>query len=113
MKHRIVTTAVMLSLSVFAVQPLCAAPLAAAAHSETSKPVKVKTINFHLRNDSQSPLTIQAGDQQMTIAPGKSAMLKLQEGTQVTTVNATAHVAAGAVLTMVTAQLDGNTLAVS
>ncbi len=70
-------------------------------------------ISFSIRNDSAAPLTIKAGEQQMTIAPGATIALKAGRGSQVTTVNETAHLAAGAVLTTVTDYLQGNTVTVS
>ena len=88
-----------LSLSLFAGQALHAAPAG-----------KVKTVNVHLRNDSQSAITIQAGDQQITLQPGKQSGLKLPEGTQLVNVSATPTHEAGAVIATVTSTLSGSTL---
>lgn len=78
----------------------------------TNTTAKGKLISFHVRNDSGSALTLQVGDQQMTVEAGKTADLKLQEGTQITTANASGHFNAGDVLTTVSTALSGNTLAV-
>lgn len=118
MHRRILTTAMAVTLSFGVAQLLCA-PLAAFA--QTAAPAAnshaatgtAKMVKFLMRNDSSTPLTIQAGDQQMTLRPGQTMPLKLQEGLQVTTLNGTAHIAPGALLTTVSRTLQGNTLAVS
>ncbi len=113
MNRRLVAAATAMFFSVFVAQPVAAVASPFSKHTDTTRTAKVKTVSFHLRNDSSSPLMIQAGDQQMTIAPGQSAALKLAEGTQVTTTNGTSHIAAGGVVTTVTSVLQGSTLAVS
>ena len=110
MKHRILISSMALSISMCTAGALNAAPM---MHTNASASAKVKLISFSIRNDSAAPLTIKAGDQQMTIAPGTTTALKLGRGSQVTTVNETAHLAAGAVLTTVTDYLQGNTIAIS
>ena len=100
-----------LSLSVAG--SLYAAPLTLFHGSASNKSSAAKMISFNVRNDSSTPLMLQAGDQQITIEPGKVAKLKLTEGASVTTVNATPNRAAGSVLATVGKQLEGNTLAVS
>ena len=119
MNRRIVTAAMALSMSVFASQAFAQAfaPAATtgpnATNTTTMPATKGKQISFHLRNDSASVVTIQAGDQQVTVAPGKSINLKLATGTQVTTTSGTAHVAAGGILATVDSNLSGNTLVIS
>ena len=118
MNHRLMAAAMATCISVFGTPSLLVAQQTlmaptAAARTSTGKPVKVKTVSFTLRNDAATPLTVAAGDQQFTVQPGKSLMLKLQDGVTLTTVNATAHAAAGGVLTTVSSTLQGNTLAIS
>lgn len=119
MNRRIVTAAMALSMSVFASQAFAQAFSSAPAtgpntSTATSMPAaKGKQISFHVRNDSAAAITIQAGDQQMTIAAGKSINLKLAAGTVVTTTSGTAHVAAGGTLATVDSNLSGNTLVIS
>lgn len=118
MNRRIVTAAMALSMSVFASQAFAQAfaPAATgpnATNTSTMPAAKGKQISFHLRNDSAAAITIQAGDQQMTIAAGKSVNLKLAAGTVVTTTSGTAHVAAGGTLATVDSNLSGNTLVIS
>ena len=102
-----------MSLSPFAAQTLWAAPAAVSTKNSVDKPIKVKTISFSLRNDSAAPVTIQAGDQQFTVEPGKTTQMKLAIGVQVIAVNGTTHIAAGSVVTQVNSTLQGNTLAIS
>ena len=121
MNHRLIAAAMATCISAFGTpsllvaQQTLVAPAAGttAARTSTGKPVKVKTVSFTLRNDAATPLTVAAGDQQFTVQPGKSLMLKLQDGITLTTVNATAHAAAGSVVTTVSSTLQGNTLAIS
>ena len=119
MNRRILTATMALSMSVFASQALAQAFASApatgpnATNSTTAQAPKGKQISFHMRNDSTSPVTVQAGDQQITIAPGKSVALKVAQGTQVTTPSGTLHVAAGGILATVDSNLSGNTLVIS
>ncbi len=131
MNRRIVTAAMALSLSVLASQAFAQTGAQTGAQTFASpatgpnatnpttvsttpvSTVKTKHISFHLRNDSGAAVTIQAGDQQMTVAPGKSISLKLAEGTKVTTTTGTSHVAAGGILATVDSNLSGNTLVIS
>jgi PDZ domain-containing secreted protein len=66
-----------------------------------------------VRNDAKSTLVLKAGEQQYSIEPGKTAQMKLAEGAELINVNGTEKQAAGSVLTTVSKQLQGNTLAVS
>lgn len=113
MHRRIIAAAAMaLSLSTFAAQSVYAAP-PPFFHHTADKPAAQKLIAFTVRNDSKAALVLQAGDQQYTVQPGKSTSLKLQEGAEVLTVNGTSSRAPGTVLTKVTKELQGNTLAIS
>lgn len=109
MKQRILTTTMVFSLSLFTAQSMMALPFHHMAASGVGA-VKVKMISFHVRNDSGASMTIKAGDQQVTISPGKTIDLKLQDAEQVTAVNATHYFAAGQVVTTVSQVLQGNTL---
>ena len=113
MDRKIVALAMAMSLSPLAAQTLWAAPVAASSKKSADKPVKVKTVSFSLRNDSAASVTVQAGDQQFTVEPGKTAAMKLAVGVQVIAVNGTTHIAAGSVVTQVNSTLQGNTLAIS
>ncbi len=118
MNRRLLTAAMALSMSIFASEALAQAfaPAPATGPNTTTTTTSVphgKQISFHLRNDSTSPMTIQAGDQQITVAPGKSITLKLATGTPITTVNGTAHIAPGGILATVDSNLSGNTLVIS
>ena len=54
-----------------------------------------------------------AGEQQISIQPGKTAPLSLPDGVEIVNVNGTTKQPAGSVLTKVDRALQGNTLAVS
>ena len=111
--HRRIVAATMASvLSLSAAGSLHAAPLGI-FHTAGDKQAKSKSVNFTVRNDSKETLVLKAGEQQYTIEPGKSAAMKLEEGLDVVNVNGSSHQAPGSVLTKVTRDLQGNTLAIS
>ena len=111
--RRIVTAAMASVLSLSVAGSLHAAPLGVFHHAPADNATKVKMVSFNIRNDSKQSLVIQAGGQQITIEPGKSVVLKVGEGSDIVNVSGTEHAAAGSVVTKVTKDLQGNTLAVS
>ena len=72
---------------------------------------KSNLIKFTVRNDSASEVKLKAADSEVTIAPGKSADMKVANGTQVIAVAGTSH-DAGSVIATVSDALKGNTLVV-
>jgi hypothetical protein len=113
MNRRILAAAMATCLSVFAVPAVWAAPTSFPLFSNNAKAPKSKKVNFQIRNDGAAPLTISTGADQYTIQPHRAISLKLDQGTMVTAVNASGKTAAGSVLATVSAQLEGNTLAIS
>ena len=116
MNHRIVTSTLALALTFGITSASNAAVLSGPGSpttTATNTHTKVKLVSFNMRNDSASALVIQVGERQMTIEPGKTSALKVQEGTQIVAVNATGHISAGAVLATVNKDLSGNTIAVN
>ena len=113
MHRRLIAAAMAGVLSVSVAPSLHAAPFAFHHSPAQGKAVAGKMVSFSVRNDSKSTLVLQAGEQQISIDPGKTAKLKLAEGAQITNVNATEKRAAGSVVATVGKELDGNTLAVS
>ena len=110
MKHRMIAATIALSLSMVGVPALMAAPLKAADTPVTAKQGTGKVINLNLQNTSADSMTVQAGNQQITIAPKTTSKVKLNVGTQLVTVNATPSFSAGTLLTTVGSDLDGGTL---
>lgn len=76
-------------------------------------PAAAKMVSFTVRNDAKASLVLKSGDQEFTIEPGKTAKMKLPEGTELINVSGTDKQAAGSLLTRVDRQLQGNVLAVS
>ena len=114
MKFRIVASTMALSLSMLAL----GVQAHAAPASALSVPVhalfgKSKMINVKVENKTQTVLTIQAGDQTITVQPGATGSLKLTAGTQITSVNATATLTAGTVIATATSNLNDSTLTVN
>ena len=114
MQRRIVATAMATLLSLSAAGSLHAAPFGVFHHTTaTEKPGTGKVIRFSIRNDSSSTLTLKAGDQQYTIAAGKSLSMNAQEGTEVVNVSGSSKEAPGTVITKVSTVLQGNTLVIT
>ena len=74
---------------------------------------KSKMIKVNVENKSQTVLTIKAGDQQITVQPGATGSLKVLEGTQITNVNATSSLMAGAVIATAASSLNDSTFTVN
>ncbi len=113
MHRRIVAAAMASVLSLSAAGSLHAAPLGIFHPTAADNTAKAKMVSFNVRNDTRQSLVLLAGGQQITIEPGKSAVLKVGEGSDVVNVSGTSHSAAGSVLAKVTKDLQGNTLAIS
>jgi hypothetical protein len=89
-----------------------AAPRAALHPSDVQAKVgKQKMVRFQLRNDSKAPIKVKAGDQELTLEPGKPQQVKLPEGTTVVAEETTPDFAAGTVLATVSPNLTDATLA--
>ncbi len=99
-------------VSVSAAGSLHAAPLAMFHHTGSDKTTATKLIHFNIRNGSSTTIVLKAGDQQYTIEPGKSLAMKAEDGVDVVAVSGSST-APGAVVTKVSAVLQGNTLVIS
>jgi len=108
-RHFVVGTMVM-AVAMLAGQAVLAEP--AAIPTMTRAMYKTKTVSFNVRNDSKSPLTIQAGDRQITIDPGKIVAVKLEEGTKLVAVTATAKLAQGDLISVVSSAMASATVAI-
>ncbi len=71
---------------------------------------KTKLVKFNLRNDSQSPMKLKAGESAMTIEAGKSVSVQLPVGTRVTADEDTTTHKAGDLLAQVSTDLNGATI---
>ncbi len=111
MNGRILATAVLVVSSVFASEAVYAAPatLPLGVHAFFAK---TKMVSFALRNETGVPLKLKAGDDVMTLEVGKTINLKLPAGSSVTAEEATKNHAAGSLITQVSHDLSGATIAV-
>jgi hypothetical protein len=110
MTHRILAVTTMAVVSLITAPALVAAPVSGIRiHAKLDN---AKTISFSLRNDSKEAVTVKAGDQQLTIQPGKASNIKTADGTQIISVTATATHTAGEVLAVASTTLSGNTLVI-
>ncbi len=69
-----------------------------------------KTVKLTVSNQTKAPVTLAAGDQQMTIAPGASQSLKAASGTKITTTSDSSLGASGTVVAQVTDTMEGSTV---
>ena len=111
MNRRILSAAVLVVSSLVSAQAIHAAPLTLPS-SVHAMFAKSKLVSFSLRNDSAAALKIMAGDSPMTIEAGKTLAVKLPAGSKVTAAEATSTLTAGAVITQVTGELSGATIAI-
>ncbi len=109
MKNRIAVSTMVVALSLIAGQAVYASPLAvhSPVHATFGHP---KTISFTMRNDAAQPMKLKAGDQETTIAAGKTISVKLPVGVSVVLVEATATTEAGKVLVTVAPGLQDATV---
>jgi hypothetical protein len=90
-----------------------AATVVAQTADTTTKTAKVKApkqIKFTVINKTNAPVTLQAADQQVTIAPGASQNLKAASGTKLTTTSDSSLGASGTVVAQVTDTMEGSTV---
>ncbi len=112
MNVRSIVTTLALTAAVCLPGAVYAAPTAnlhAPMHAYFGKPHKV---SLSLRNDGQQPLTLKAGDQELTIAPGKTAAVKLLEGDKVIAETASPDHALGAVVIVASSSLADATIVI-
>jgi hypothetical protein len=91
---------------------LCSGAAFAAAPSvpTATTPIYIHRVHFDLRNDTMQVITVQAGVQQFTVAPGKSMSVKLPIGTNLVAENSTPNRAAGTLLVQVGTALGDKTV---
>jgi hypothetical protein len=111
MNRRIFAATFAMVASVFATSAI-ASPLA--VHTPTTNaafsPSRDRMVTVNLRNDSAEPITLNAGDNSVTLAPGKITPVRVAVGTRLTADNTTPHYAAGTLIVVVDANLDKATL---
>lgn len=108
MKHRLIATAMVATVSLLSTPGLLAAPLFSRTSPMAVQSAKVHKIAFQLRNDSGAVMTVQAGEQPLVLRPGQTAAVKLPEGQSLIAGQTTEHYAEGQVLAVVSASLAGN-----
>jgi hypothetical protein len=109
MNRRSVVTAMVLGASLLASEAMYAAPVArySPMHAMYSRE---KLVKFNLRNATDAPIKVKAGDLEVTLPPGKDVPMKLPVGTKVVVLEASTHYTPGSVVTDVYADLSDSTL---
>lgn len=78
MNRRIVVSAMAAALS-FSATPASHAAMFHRADAQSAP--RVNVIKFDLRNDRQHSVVLQAGDQQISLAPGQTKGVRIEDGT--------------------------------
>lgn len=109
MIRRVMGSTMVLAAVLLAGETVHAAPRAAS--DVQTRVSNGKLVKFDLRNDSKETLKIKAGDQEMTLVPGKTVHVKLPAGTALVAEETTPDFAAGSVLATVSTDLSNATIA--
>jgi hypothetical protein len=110
MNRRSVVTAMVIAASMLTSEAMYAAP-AVAMHSPVLAMFShEKMVSFSMKNATSAPITVKAGEKEMTVAAGQTVALKLPLGTKVVSVNDTKDHPAGTVVVEVGSQLSDATV---
>jgi hypothetical protein len=109
MKRHTVITAMVLGVSILTSEAMYAAPVAIYSPMHAMYSTE-KLVKFNVRNATNAPIKVKAGDAEMTLPPGKDVPLKLPIGAKVVVEEASTHYAQGSVLTVVGAEISDATL---
>ena len=112
MKHRMAVATLAFSVLLIGAPAVFAAPLSGPDTPVTAKQGTGKVISVNLQNASSTAITVQAGTQQIVLAPNTTSKVKVNVGTQLVNVNATPTYSAGTLLTTVGNDLDGSVLTI-
>jgi len=72
---------------------------------------KVKMVKFSMRNDTEEPIKVKAGDTEVTLEPGKLVPMKLEVGVKIVAEETTPSFAAGELISVVSTDLADSTVA--
>ncbi len=109
MNRRLIATAMAVAVSVLGTQAAYALPHLEDTPIRAAVGAKVKQIKFSVRNDSSATVRFKAGDQEISLAPGKTTEIKVANGAQVISLEAQNR-EPGSVIATVSDALSGNTL---
>jgi hypothetical protein len=113
MIRRVMGSTMVLAVVLMAGESMFAAPLTALrvpVHAKMGKKQK-DMISFHLRNDSKQPLIVKAGNEELTLEPGKPVEVTLKAGDTVTAARTTAKFQEGTVIVTASQDLKDTTIA--
>ena len=98
-----------LGVSILTSEAMFAAPLAVhtPVHAMFSKD---KLVKFNLRNTTDAPIKVKAGDTDVTLLPGKDVPMTLPVGTKIVVQEASTHYTEGSLLTVVSSALNNSTV---
>jgi len=100
-----------LAVALMAGESMFAAPLTALHVPVQAMGKQKEMVTFHLRNDSKDSLVVKAGNQQLTLEPGKPVDVTLKVGDTVTVTKGTHNFPEGTVVATATQDLKDSTIA--
>jgi len=109
MKRQSAITAMVLGVSILTTEATYAMPVAvhAPVHAMYSSE---KLVKFNLRNATDAPIKVKAGDAEITLPPGKDVPVKLPVGSKIVVEEASAHYPEGSIVTVVGAEINDATV---
>lgn len=112
MIRRFVGSSMVLAVVLLAGETVYAAPRSPSSDVPARAKVSGRLVSFQLRNDYSHPLKVKAGDEELTLAPGKAVKVKLHEGATIVAEESTPSFTAGSVLATVSSGLSDATVAI-
>jgi len=100
-----------LAVALMAGESMFAAPLTALHVPVQAMGKQKEMVTFHLRNDSKDSLIVKAGNQQLTLEPGKPVDVTLKVGDTVTVTKGTHSFPEGTVVATASQDLKDSTIA--
>jgi hypothetical protein len=110
MNRRSVVAAMVIGASMLASEAMYAAP--AAIRSPVHAMFGTGLVKFNLRNTTDSPIKIKAGEMEMLLPPGKDVPVKLPVGVKIVVEEASTHFVAGSIILTVYPELGDTTVSV-
>jgi hypothetical protein len=108
MTRRILSASMVLAVA-FSASSAFASPFHLHKTADVSAMVKTKHLTVNFRNDTKTPVTITAGDKDMTLAPGQTQTAKLVSGDKILA-GAGSSQAPGTVLAVIAPELADATV---
>lgn len=111
MIRRVIGSSMVLAVVLMAGESIFAEPLTALHVPVNAMGKQKEMVTFHLRNDSSQTLQVKAGNQQLTLEPGKPVDVTLKIGDTVTVAKGTSKFPEGTVIATASQDIKDSTIA--